>query len=163
MKNQKPLTTYEEVKEKALRLLEFRAHSEYELKLKLRRVQASEELIEETLNFCRRYGFVNDEAYALRKASDLINLKKYGIRRVKSELKSKGIDDSIIENVLLSVNAEEETETLTKLVEKKLRNDFSDKNKDKCIRYFIYRGYDLYDIKKAINTCAERSDDINEL
>lgn len=163
MKNQKPLTTYEEVKEKALRLLEFRAHSEYELKLKLRRVQASEEFIEETLDFCRRYGFVNDEAYALRKASDLINLKKYDIRRVKSELKSKGIDDSIIENVLLSVNAEEETETLTKLVEKKLRNDFSDKNKDKCIRYFIYRGYDLYDIKKAINTCAERSDDINEL
>lgn len=163
MRKQKPLTTYEEVKEKALRLLEYRAHSEYELEFKLRHAQACDEHIEEALDFCRRYGFVNDNAYAQRKASDLINLKKYGVRRVKSELKAKGISDTIIDEVLSDIDTDAESETLAKLVERKLRSDFSDKNKDKCIRYFIYRGYDLYDIKNAINICAERSDDINEI
>ena len=80
------------------------------------------------------------------------------MRRVKSELKSKGISDDIIEQVLLEFNDDTEAQTLAVLVEKKLRGDFSDKNKDKCIRYFIYRGYDFYDIKNVIRICKERSD-----
>ena len=158
MRKQKPLTTYDEVKEKALRLLEYRSHSEYELTSKLLHAGADREHIENTLEFCRRYGFVNDESYARSKAHDLVNLKKYGLRRVKSELKSKGISDAIIEQVLLEFNDDTEAQTLAVLVEKKLRGDFSDKNKDKCIRYFIYRGYDFYDIKNAIRICKERSD-----
>lgn len=163
MRKQKPLNTYDEVKEKALRLLEFRSHSEYELIMKLRHQEASEENIEKTLEFCRRYGFVNDKSYAQRKANDLINLKKYGIHRVKSELKAKGISDTIIENVLAEIDTEKEVDVLIGLVEKKLRNNFSDKNKDKCIRYFIYRGYNIYDIKNAIQTVLERSDCPDEM
>lgn len=162
MRKQKPLTTYEEVKEKALRLLEYRSHSEHELTVKLLHQEADREHIEEVLEFCRRYGFVNDRAYAQGKARDLINLKKYGLRRVKSELKSKGIADNIIEDVLLDFDDDKEAQTLTALVEKKLRGDFSDKNKDKCIRYFIYRGYEFYDIKKSIELCKERNDITDE-
>ena len=103
MRNQKPLDTYEKVKEKALRLLEFRSHSEFELTQKLRHQGAKDEHIEDTLDFCRRYGFVNDKAYAQRKAADLINLKKYGLRRVKSELKAKGISNIIIDEVMMNL------------------------------------------------------------
>lgn len=162
MKKQKPLTTYEEVKEKALRLLEFRAHSEFELQTKLRRAEASDENIEKTIDFCRRYGFLNDKVYAERKARDLIHLKKYGIHRVKSELKFKGISDIIIDEILSETDTDGEAETLIGLVEKKLKNDFSQKNKDRCIRYFIYRGYSIYDIKNALNTVQERSDYFDE-
>lgn len=162
MRKQKPLDTYEAVKEKALRLLEFRSHSEKELSFKLTHYGASDEHIERTLDFCRRYGFVNDESYAIAKASDLIKLKKYGLRRVRAELKSKGIPDDLIENALMSLDTENEENVLKELVRKKLRGDFSDKNKDKCLRYFVYRGYDIYDIKDAIGTCAERSDYTDE-
>lgn len=158
MRKPKPLLTYEDVKEKALRLLEFRSHSEFELRTKLHRADASEENIEKVLEFCRRYGFVNDKSYAERKAKDLINLKKYGIHRIKSELKAKGISDIIIQEVLAEIDTDSEQETLMGLVGKKLKNDFSDKNKDRCIRYFIYRGYNIYDIKNAINTVKERSE-----
>ena len=158
MRNQKPLDTYEKVKEKALRLLEFRSHSEFELTQKLRHQGAKDEYIEATLDFCRRYGFVNDKAYAQRKAADLINLKKYGLRRVKSELKTKGISNIIIDEVMIEFDTDEECDVLVGLVEKKLRGDFSDKNSERCIRYFIYRGYDIYDIRKAINIVKERSD-----
>lgn len=151
MKKNTQLLTYDAVKEKALRLLEFRSHSEKELCEKLRRHGASDEHIEMTLDFCRRYGFVNDEEYAKRKAADLLNLKKYGIRRIRSELKVKGIAEDIISSVLCSLDTEAEQTVLRSLVEKKIKNDFSQKNKDKCIRYFIYRGYDLYDIKNVLN------------
>lgn len=163
MRKQQPLDTYDKVKEKALRLLEFRSHSEFELTQKLRHHGASSEHIEDTLEFCRRYGFLNDASYAERKAHDLINLKKYGIRRVKSELKAKGISDDIIENVISTLDTDTECDALVGLVEKKLRGDFSDKNADKCIRYFVYRGYDIYDIKNAMQTVKERSDCPDEI
>ncbi len=163
MRKKKPLLTYEAVKEKALRLLEFRSHSEFELKNKLRMAGAVDEHIDEVMEFCRQYGFVNDESYATHKANDLINLKKFGTRRVRNELKAKGISDYIIDNVMESLDKDNEKDTLIPLVSKKLRGDFSDKNKDKCLRYFIYRGYDLYDIKNAIALVEEGFDDNNEL
>ena len=163
MRQQKQLNTYDEVKEKALRLLEFRSHSEYELSQKLKRCGASEENILSTLDFCRNYGFVNDRTYAERKAADLVNLKKYGIYRVRNELKSKGISDIIIEDVISQIDIEKQADELVCLVEKKLKDDFSDKNIDKCIRYFIYRGYNIYDIKNAVQTVKERSECPDEI
>lgn len=141
--------SFEEAKDKALRLLEFRSHSEKELRDKLRRAGAQENDIEEVLEFCRRYGFVNDKTYALSKATDLQKLKKYGIRRIKSELYSKGISSEDIDEAIAELEADEE-EALLPLVEKKLRGDFEKKNVDKCIRYFLYRGYSFGDIKSCI-------------
>lgn len=142
---------YEETKDKALRLLEFRAHSEKELTDKLKRAGAKDADIEEVLAFCRNYGFVNDREYAVRKARDLKNLKRYGIRRIKSELYAKGIDAEYIEEAVSELD-DDEREQLLPLVEKKLGGNFEKKNIDKCIRYFIYRGYSFGDIKNCIDT-----------
>ena len=137
MRKPKPLLTYDAVKEKTLRLLEFRSHSEFELRNKLHMAQASDEHIDMAISFCKEYGFINDMAYATHKANDLIKLKKFGIRRVKSELKAKGIADYIIDEVINNLDDEDEKDALFPLVAKKLKGDFSDKNKDKCLRYFI--------------------------
>ena len=158
MKKQTPLTSYEAVKDKALRLLEFRSHSEKELSDKLRRYGASEENIELTLDFCRRYGFVNDKSYAERKAQDLFRLKKFGTRRIENELKMLGIPDEYIKEALYELDEDSEREMLLDLARKKLRGDFTGKNKDKCIRFLLYRGYDLYDIKDAIDTLEAEND-----
>lgn len=149
-REQKELT-FNEAKDKALRLLEFRAHSERELTDKLKRAGAREEDIDGILDFCRNYGFVDDRAYAVRKARDLKNLKRYGIRRIKSELYAKGIDAEYIEEAVNELDGDE-SEMLLPLVEKKLGGNFEKKNIDKCIRYFIYRGYSFGDIKNCIDT-----------
>ena len=52
--------TFDEAKDKALRLLEFRSHSERELSDKLKIAGAKEEDIDEILEFCRNYGFLDD-------------------------------------------------------------------------------------------------------
>ena len=53
-----------ETKEKALRLLAFRAHSEKELSDKLKRAGAKDEDLPGVMEFVKEYGFVNDAEYA---------------------------------------------------------------------------------------------------
>lgn len=124
-------------------------HSERELTDKLKKAGAKEYDIEEILDFCRNYGFVDDKKYALAKARDLKNLKKYGIKRIKAELYSKGIGAEYIEEAVAELD-DDETDILLPLVRKRLGGDFDRKNIDKCIRYFLYRGYGFGDIKSCI-------------
>ena len=147
MENEKNLTR-EEVKDKALRYLEFRSHSETELTRKLRKAGALEEDIELAIDFCREYGFLNDEKYAKALARDLSNIKKFGKNRIKAELIHRGIAPEIVELALCE--AEDDEDELLKLAEKKLKGNFEKKNCEKAIRFLIYRGYDLTDIKNAI-------------
>lgn len=156
--NKKSLN-YEQAKDKALRLLEFRRHSERELCEKLTRAGAKDEDIERIIDFCREYGFVNDAEYAVAKAKDLQNLKRLGKRRIIQELRMKGILEEDIENAVYSLNDDEE-DTLYPLVKRKLGGDFERKNTDKCIRYFMYRGYELSSIKRCIERLRGEADEL---
>ncbi len=148
---------YDGAKDKALRLLSFRSHSEYELKQKLLSSGADSEDADAVLEFLREYSLVNDSLYAQRLASDLSNLKKYGKRRIMQELLHKGISrETAIEACDLLESDEEET--LIPLMRKKLGGDFDRKSKDRAIRYFVTRGYSFSDIKSAIGQITAEED-----
>ena len=147
--------TFEQTKEKALRLLEFRSHSENELEKKLKNAGGTG--IDEVLDFCREYNFLNDREYAKKLSKDLSHLKKYGKRRIKDELKSRGIDDEYIGEALYELDVDEE-ESLLPLLKKKLANNFDKKNEDKAIRYFLYRGYEFSDIKRCLEVLKENNE-----
>ena len=149
MIREKKELTKAQAKEKALRLLEFRSHSEKELRDKLIRAGANSEDLPEIFDFLREYSFVNDSEYAKKLARDLQNLNKYGARRIREELKSRGIFGEDLENAMLELSDEEE-EQLVPLMERKLSGNFEKKNIERAIRYFAYRGYDFGDIKSAI-------------
>lgn len=138
-----------QAKEKALRLLEFRSHSEKELRDKLIRAGANSEDLPEIFDFLREYSLVNDGEYAKKLAKDLQNLNKYGIRRIRDELKARGIRGDDLENAMAELWVEEE-EQLLPLMERKLSGNFDKKNVDRAIRYFVYRGYGFDDIKSCI-------------
>lgn len=144
------LDSYDKVKEKALRLLEFRSHSEYELKDKLKHLGASEEDIEKTFDFLHEYHLTDDRIYATRLANDLSNIKKFGKHRIKAELLRRGIERDIISEILDELETDE-GEQLLPLMEKKLGGDFDRKNRDKAFRYFASRGYSFDDIKRAFD------------
>ena len=151
------LENYEQTKDKALRLLTFRAHSEKELCDKLRMAGAKEEDIERTLEFCRTYEFVNDLQYAKSKARDLKNLKKYGKRRIEAELYSKGISSETVSEAVGELEFDDDI--LKMLVEKKLANNFEKKSIDRCMRYFLYRGYEMSDIRNCIEEIKGETDE----
>jgi len=138
-----------EAKEKALRLLEFRSHSEKELYDKLIRSGANEEDLGEIFDFLREYSLVNDGEYAKKLARDLQNLNKYGMRRIREELKFRGISGEDLENAMMELEDKEEDQLLP-LMERKLAGNFEKKNIERAIRYFAYRGYGYDDIKSTI-------------
>ena len=143
--------TKEQTREKALCLLEFRSHSKKELCDKLIRAGAAEEDIDETVEFLFEYGFLDDLKYAIGKARDLANIKKFGRMRIYRDLQSRGISAEYIEQALSELDFDEE-ETLLPLMEKKLKGDFEKKSIDRAIRYFAAKGYRYDDIKRCIDT-----------
>ena len=148
MKEKKELNA-EQAKEKALRLLEFRSHSEKELADKLVRAGAKKEDLPPIMAFLKEYGFLNDKEYAKGLARDLQNLKKLGRYRIIQELKAKGIYGEDLDDALSELS-EDEGDELLPLLERKLGGDFEKKNVDRTIRYFLYRGYSFDDIKACI-------------
>lgn len=148
---------YEGAKDKALRLLSFRSHSEYELKNKLITAGADADTVEKVLEFLREYRFVNDSLYAQKLASDLFNLKKYGKRRIIQELMHRGISRDLCEEACSLLEGDEE-ETLIPLMRKKLGGSFDKKSRDRAFRYFATRGYSFDDIKTAFNIAAEEAE-----
>lgn len=149
-KKKVPLDSFDAVKERTLRLLAFRAHSEYELRDKLTHDGASEEHIDAVIEFLYEYKLIDDRIYAERLANDLSNIKKYGRYRIIAELSRKGISREIISEVTDAMETDEE-EQLLPLMQRKLGGDFDQKSRDRAFRYFAARGYSFDDIKAAFN------------
>lgn len=105
-------------KDQALKFLTYRQRSKKEIINKLKSKGYEEDIIENTLSYLEEYGLVNDVEFAKAFMRDKINLNKFGPTRIKYELYKKGIDDSIIEEVL-EEDDEEYTRALV-LAKKKL-------------------------------------------
>lgn len=152
----KKLTT-EQTKEKALNLLEYRAHSRKELFDKLKRF-AEISSVNEVLDMLEEGGLLDDEAYAFQYAHDLMEMKLLGPARLKIELSRKGIDEETAQRAIRA--AEEEIgfaeERLERLIEIKYKNMLSDeKNRAKTINSLFRLGYGYDMIKEAIYKVKE--------
>ncbi len=142
--------TYDEAKEKALRVLELRPHTEYEITVKLQAAGADSPEISQVIQFLREYRLVDDEAYAQQYAHYLAETKKFGRFRIIGEMKKRGVPNEYIDSSLEFLD-ESAADALLPLVKKRLGDkelDFKEKNK--LMRYFIYRGYEIGDIKECI-------------
>ena len=118
----KPKTklTTEQTKEKALNLLEYRAHSRLELFDKLK-VFASIDTVNEVLDMLEDGGLIDDEAYAYQYAGDLMEMKLLGPSRLRMELKRKGIVDLQKKRVFLMKTLSAEKEGCSPLLKQSLK------------------------------------------
>jgi len=77
-------------------LLKFRLRSEQEIYQRLKRKEFEEDIIRDTLGFLKNKGFIDDTVFT--KSWIQSRLKKpLGLRRIKQELKLKGIDKEIVD------------------------------------------------------------------
>lgn len=160
-KHPKAKMTFEEAKEKALNLLEFRAHSRMELFQKLRRFTDSA-TAEEVLDLFEEAGLIDDGEYAYACAHDLAALRFFGPIRIKQELSRRGISPEVIEEAML--RAEEETlspeERLRRLIERKYKNSlYDEKNIAKTINSLFRLGYGYDMIKNTLYEIKEETED----
>ncbi|MBE6731577.1 MAG: regulatory protein RecX [Ruminococcaceae bacterium] len=133
--------------EKALTLLEYRSHSKKELTDKIARTMGREEAMNAAEKMAD-IGLVNDRDYAERYAKELFERKKFGKNRVKQELKLKGIDGEIIEEVLALYEDFDTKEQIESILNSKYPNYLTDeKVKRRAVAALQRRGFTFSDIR----------------
>ncbi len=136
--------------EKALYLLEYRAHTKKELFTKLRAVFPAD-VCEHALSRIEQLGLCDDEAFAKDFAEELFKRKGFGKRRVAFELSKKGVDRDIIDSVLCQYEDEDPVESIVRVIEKKYCPLPEDEKKYQRIYAGLARmGYGYGDIKTAL-------------
>lgn len=141
-------------REKALYLLEHRSHSKQELVDKIRRT-TSLEAAQAAADRMEDLGLIDDEDYARRYASELLNRKGYSLSRTVYELTQKGIDKELAE-ALAEELAPDPQEKILAIVERKYPNCVED---EKIMRRTVAAlqrlGYRYDEIRQALAEYAD--------
>lgn len=143
----------------ALNSLDYRDHSEREIRTKLLR-KYDADCVEETVRKLVELDLVNDERYAENYARELYEHKKFGKMRIKSELRAKGIAADIANEAVDALFEEEEPDNIQRIVDiigKRYYNRMNDDVGRKKVFAALQRmGYSFSDIREAM---SEFSDD----
>ena len=106
---------------KALHFLSYQMRSEYEVKKKLLDAGHGEAVVLEAIRKLENYGFLNDETYSKALLETKKRTMKKGPRAIRQDLKKKGIDKSLQDEVLESFTYEEQLDIAMQLAEKEVR------------------------------------------
>ena len=142
---------YPRAKERALYLVGSRDRTRKQLEDKLKESFYSEEIIEKVLAFLTSYGYIDDERFA----SNYIKMKKNSKsrRQIECELMRKGINSSIIKQVVLDEYEDGEMEAIKCILNKtKYKTMLEDKSsRNKVITSLLRRGFEYEQITRCID------------
>lgn len=146
-------------KNKAYVYLSYRQRTCKEMRKYLESKGYNIEIVNKVITQLLSDGYLDDYKFAQTFSSEKSSLKAYGPYRIKYELNSKGIDNSIIESVLNLY--EEDTEELTRLVLSKY-NDILNESKEVIYRkiggYLQRKGHSYDTIKRVLNEITTGDD-----
>ncbi len=106
---------------KALHFLSFQMRSEYEVKKKLLDAGHGEAVVLEAVRKLESLGFLNDQTYSKALLETKKRTLKKGPRAIRQDLKKKGIDKVLQDEVLETFTQEEQLEIAMQLAEKEVR------------------------------------------
>lgn len=105
------------------------------------------------IDFLNGEGYINDERYCRSYVKSKLNLKKWGVNKIKLSLIAKGVDKAIIDDVIAEIDEDSYKEELVRLLENKKINESDPyKRKSKLIRYAVSKGYSYNDIMEALDS-----------
>lgn len=110
-----------------------------------------EDVCEKVIADLKKYGYVDDYDYALTYIGDRIRLNPRSAFAIKTELRQKGVKDSIINSALEEAGIDEIGD-IKRLIEKKTGgvDDLDDRERKRLIDFLMRRGYSYGKIKEAI-------------
>lgn len=106
--------------------------------------------------------FIDDRRFAQAYVREKLNLSGWGVRKIASSLKVKGINEAIISEVLSDLDREGMEERLFAKIERKARSvKYKDKYdfKSKLIRYGISLGYDYSMVLDSVSKIISIDDE----
>lgn len=142
--SRKNTDTLQKAKNYCFLLLKIRPRSEKEIYNRLKRKRFNEDIILAACKSLKDKGFINDSLFVKGWIDSRLK-KPFGLRRIKQELKLKGIEDSLIESNIAEIrgNYSEEDTVLRVVAEKlnKLNGKDPDKVKKHLYGYLLRRGF----------------------
>ena len=106
--------------EKALYLLEYRNYSKRELTEKSARTAASREAAQAAAGRMEELGLIDDRRFGEDYARELFSRKGYGARRAAQELRRKGLDQELVQELVEKYGSPEQSgENIRRVLEKK--------------------------------------------
>ena len=134
---------FDKARDYAFLLLKFRLRTEFELIQRLQKKKFSVETANEVVAFLKEKRFIDDNVFA--KAWLNSRLKRpLGLRRIKQELRQKGIDKAVIETEIGKVKGYSEAETVLELAKErlgKLKTIEPVKAKRRVYEFLLRRGF----------------------
>ena len=135
----------ERAKSRAFNYISGKLKTKYEVRLKLKEKDFTEDIIDEVINILEKEEYLNDRLYCEVFIEDKKQLNGYGKNKIKSLLIQKGVSKSVFEDFLEEFEYEEEFDNALKMGIKKLNllSNEEDifKKKQKLINYLAYRGF----------------------
>lgn len=138
-----------------LRFLSYRPRSEREIQEYLKKKKVSEQTISKIIGKLQDFKFIDDLEFAKFWIEQRTRFKRKPLRVIEYELKQKGINRDLIEDILSQLKDRKSLDltSATKLAEKKLdfyRNLDSKKRNEKVANYLLRKGFSYEVVKKIL-------------
>ena len=117
----------------------------FELIKLLRDNDYDEDAISKTIEFLESYNLIDDSAYVKSFINDKNNISKWSKNKIRYALRSKKIDDHLIETYISDISDDEEYQKAYDFAIKKSRGKNDYYTKEKVYRYLASKAFD-YDI-----------------
>lgn len=140
---------------RALSFLAYQMRSEHEVHQKLLKVEFGEAVIQEAIQKLTRLGFLNDETYATALAETKKRTSKKGPKAILQDLKQKGIDPKLQQEVVEAFSEEEQLSMAMELAEKKVRQEqrkTPSQIKQKVQEFLVRKGYSFSIVQQVLET-----------
>ena len=153
MPESKELSEEQKAKSAALKFLSARPRSVSEMVKKLKSKKYAASVIETTVEFLKQRGFLDDEKFAKLFANSLVDSRPAGARKLRFDLKQKGVPESVIESTMAGLKDYDEVRMARELVLKRFRlmTGVSEETKKRRVFGFLQRrGFSSDVIFKAL-------------
>ncbi len=144
--------TIDQLKNKVLYYINYRIRTKKEVLNKLKQLQASAEDTNTIIEELEQLNLINDQKFIIFFVQDYIEIKKYGLSRVKIELQKKGFSSILIQDALQEYFSDEDYDPIDsayQLIEQKYRNKIIEDQK--ALSFLARRGFSYSDAQKALN------------
>jgi regulatory protein len=148
---------FTEAKSKALKYISYKKRSSYEVTNRLLALGFNEKVTNNVISYLEESDYINDYEYAKKYIKYLSENRVLGIKRIKAELKKKGISNVIIEEHLDEIDTSEYHKA-EKLIKKKFKliKEINIRETEKIKNFLYKKGYTNETINSVLENVLAR-------
>jgi len=146
--------------EKAISLLSLQARTEHEIAASLRKNVYPEETIARVMARLHDAGYINDSDFSIQYSSTRLS-RGMGTRRIRMELRRKGIDSATADHAIDNLDSEDIYLSAIKAARKAVRGkDLTNRDdRQRVMAALARRGFDYSITREAIQTLVNENSD----